>query len=65
MEKERTKYDVNIVKIPRIVMSGPNDRVAISVMFVPRTPIKIAENAMYSIIGIRVPMMIAFLSNFS
>jgi len=64
-ENERTKYEVSMVKIPRIVIRGPNDRVAISVMFVPRTPMKIALNVMYKIIGIKVPSIIAFLSNFS
>ena len=64
-ENERTKYEVSMVKIPRIVIRGPNDRVAISVMFVPRTPMKVALNVMYKIIGIKVPSIIAFLSNFS
>jgi len=64
-ENERTKYEVNMVNIPRIVIRGPNDKVAISVMFVPRTPMKVALNAMYKIIGIKVPSIIAFLSNFS
>ena len=31
------------MKIPRIVMIGPKDRVATSVTFLPRTPTKIAE----------------------
>lgn len=38
IEYERTKYEVSIVKIPRIVIIGPNERVAISVISVPRIP---------------------------
>ena len=64
-ENDRTKYDVNIVNIPRMIIRGPKDRAAISVTFVPRTPIKIVLNAIYNITGISVPMMIAFLSSFS
>ena len=45
-EKARTKYDVSIVKIPRIVISGPKDRVATWVMFLPRTPMTVAEKRM-------------------
>ena len=43
-EYESTKYEVSIVKIPRIVMKGPKERVATSVMEVPRTPMNVAEN---------------------
>ncbi len=50
-----------MVKIPNIVISGPKDKVAICVTLVPRTPINTLLNAMYKMIGIRVPMMIAFL----
>ena len=32
------------MKIPRSVMSGPKDRVATWVMFLPRTPMTVAEN---------------------
>jgi len=53
------------VKIPRMVINGPNDRVAISVMLVPRTPMKTALNAIYNMIGIIVPRMIALFINFS
>jgi len=37
---------VNIVKIPRIVTIGPNDSVATSVTFLPRTPMNVAVNRM-------------------
>ena len=53
------------MKIPRMVISGPNDSVAISVILVPRTPMKMALNAMYNIIGIIVPRMIALFISFS
>jgi len=43
-ENDRTKYDVSIVKIPRIVISGPKDRVATSVIELPRTPMNVALN---------------------
>jgi len=56
---------VSIVKIPRIVMIGPNDRVATSVTSFPRIPTNTAVNSMYNIIGMRLPRMIALLSNFS
>ena len=45
-ENERTKYEVSIVKIPRMTTIGPNDRVATSVTFLPRTPMKTAEKRM-------------------
>lgn len=34
------------MKIPRIVIRGPKERVATSVMLVPRTPMNVAENRM-------------------
>ncbi len=34
------------MKIPRIVISGPNERVAIWVICFPRTPTKVAEKMM-------------------
>lgn len=40
--KESTKYEVSIVKIPRTVTIGPNERVATSVTFCPSTPTKVA-----------------------
>jgi len=53
------------VKIPRIVMVGPKDRVATWSMFLPRTPMIIAENRMYSAMGMVLPRMIAFFRSFS
>lgn len=44
-ENDRTKYEVSIVKIPRITIRGPNDNVATWLTFVPNTPMKIALNA--------------------
>lgn len=64
-EKDKAKYDVIIVKIPRRVMSGPNESVAISVTFFPRTPTKTELKIAYKIIGIVLPIMIAFLRSFS
>jgi|GEM_PF-2014861 hypothetical protein len=64
-EYERTKYEVNIVKIPRIIMIGPKESVAILVMAVPSVPMKIDENKMYSMIGISEPSIIAFFRSFS
>lgn len=54
-----------IVKIPRRVTKGPNESVATSFMFFPKTPTNVAVNKMYKIIGIDAPRMIAFLKNFS
>lgn len=34
------------MKIPRIVIRGPKERVATSVIDVPRTPMNVAENRM-------------------
>ena len=45
-ENERTKYEVNIVKIPRIVIRGPKERVATSEIEFPRIPMNTAENNM-------------------
>ncbi len=53
------------MKIPRIVINGPKDRVATWVIFLPRTPMIVAAKMMYSIIGIVLPRMIAFLRSFS
>jgi len=44
IEYDRTKYEVSIVKIPRRVIKGPNDKVATSVILLPRMPIKTREN---------------------
>ena len=42
-ENDRTKYAVNIVKIPSIVISGPKERVATWLTEFPRTPMNVAE----------------------
>ena len=44
-QKDKTKKEVSIVKIPRIVMIGPKDMVATSVISVPRTPMDTMENS--------------------
>lgn len=53
------------MKIPRIVIRGPKERVATSRIDSPKTPMKVRENRAYRIIGIMLPKMIAFLNNFS
>ncbi len=62
---DMTKNEVSIVKIPRMVVNDPNERVATSSTFWPSTPMKIALKRMYNIMGIKVPIMIAFLNSFS
>lgn len=53
------------MKIPRIVMIGPKDRVATWSMFSPRIPIIVVAKRMYRIMGMVLPSMIAFLRSFS
>ena len=41
---DNAMYEVSIVNIPRIIINGPKERVATSVILFPRTPINIALN---------------------
>jgi len=53
------------VRIPRIVINGPKDRVATWVMLVPTMPTIAMLKRIYRMIGIILPRMIARLKSFS